>query len=569
MKKQTSEEIALYFMEHSARDRIISDVFHYFEVDCLLRSSMNVSMLEEKINAFQKTGCADPSLLRAIVELIREGKEEIVKREALLFGEIVSYLEKHVSDSFTVEELARRFYIDHYYLCHFFKHRMGCSVNHYRMELKLEKAAHLMLESDRRIVEIASLCGFDNASYFSEKFKEFFGITPTAFRMGKDEKGYQVFQTAADLRFVSRLPAIHLTDGKPQRRSYPIIEKNIVYEPNTRDGLFLHEAAIVEFKGVLYASWYNCPEIELHGYTPICGKRSYDGGKTWTKIETIAADKSGAILYCPPVYAVCEDKLYMLMNQMVAPDHIHSLDLYVLDPQSDRFVFLWSRPIPFKLNTAPLLLPNGSLMLPGRIGELDGFPNTPAVLISDSGLVDAEWRLVKIAENGNLWDGTKLVHPEMTAMLAGDVIYMIARNDQRNAPLLYLSEDYGNSWSEAYTFDLPIISTKMYCGNLSDGRCYIVANVVNGTNREEMFKRSKLVLYLSEKNTMRFDEEILLYEAGESGIPDSVFCHYPAAVESEGTLRIIATVSYRGDGEGEQRGAVLFTVPLTEDGSVL
>lgn len=35
------------------------------------------------------------------------------------------------------------------------------------------------------------------------------------------------------------------------------------------------------------------------------------------------------------------------------------------------------------------------VVLPGRIGELDGFSNTPAVLISDNGKINAEWCLVK------------------------------------------------------------------------------------------------------------------------------------------------------------------------------
>ena len=41
---------------------------------------------------------------------------------------------------------------------------------------------------------------------------------------------------------------------------------------------FLHEAAIIGFKGVLYASWYNCVKTELQGSTPIRGAKSFDSG---------------------------------------------------------------------------------------------------------------------------------------------------------------------------------------------------------------------------------------------------------------------------------------------------
>lgn len=225
---------------------------------------------------------------------------------------------------------------------------------------------------------------------------------------------------------------------------------------------FLHEAAIIEYHGTLFAAWYNCEEKELIGPTPIRQKRSKDGGKTWSDIETVAEDQTGKILFCPPVYGICEDKLYMLINEMVSADHIHALDLYVFQEEKDCFEFLWSKPIPFKLNTNVYKMANGKLLLPGRIAELDGFPNTPAVLISDSGKIDDDWRLVYIQENGDLPDGSKLVHPEITAIIEDNKIAMFSRDDERKVPLVYLSQDYGETWSDAFSYDIPFSDSKIY-----------------------------------------------------------------------------------------------------------
>ena len=112
------------------------------------------------------------------------------------------------------------------------------------------------------------------------------------------------------------------------------LPRQSVHRPDDGLGTFLHEAAIVAYKGVLYASWYLCPEQELIGYTPIVGRRSYDGGATWTEPEILAEDPTERILYCPPVYGTADGKLYLLMNQMVEADHIHSLDLYVLNEET-------------------------------------------------------------------------------------------------------------------------------------------------------------------------------------------------------------------------------------------
>ncbi|MBE6930465.1 MAG: exo-alpha-sialidase [Ruminococcaceae bacterium] len=366
---------------------------------------------------------------------------------------------------------------------------------------------------------------------------------------------FHVFQRPEDAKLTAMLKSAHFLPETGCEELNVRFERTMVREPDDTFG-FLHESAVIEFKGVLYTSWYSCPKHELSGYTPICGKRSLDGGKTWSDMEIIAEDKSEKILYCPPVYGVCDGKLYMLINEMVAPDHMHALDLYVLNEETGKFDFLWSRPIPFKLNTNVVTLPNGKLLLPGRVTELDCFPNTPAVMISDSGKIDAEWRIVRIAENGDLPDGSQLVHPEISVICCDDTLYMFNRNDQRRVPLVYVSKDFGETWSDVMAHDIPYAATKIYTGTLSDGRNYLIANYADA----DRFDRSRLVLWLTEPGSMTFTKMLLLLDAPNSGIPGATACHYPAAHEENGKLYIIATLSY----EWSCRGAILFTVDLKD-----
>lgn len=329
-----------------------------------------------------------------------------------------------------------------------------------------------------------------------------------------------------------------------------------VQQPDDRFG-FLHETAIIEHHGVLYASWYCCPEKELDGHTPICGRRSHDGGQTWSDVEIIADAADAGVMYCPPVYGVCHGRLYMLMNQMVAPDHMHALDLFILNEETGRFERLWSRPIPFKLNTNVITLPDGRLLLPGRVAELDGFPNTPAVMISDSGEIDAPWRIVRIAPDGNMPDGSKLVHPEMTVICHEGLLYAFGRNDERSVPYVYISHDLGETWSGMLAHDIPYTASKIWAGTLSDGRHYMIANV-------DKPGRRKLSLLLTKPGTLLFTREIVLFDEACSVLPGINVCHYPAAVEHSGKLYVIATMNY----EWSRRGAVLFAVPINKEESI-
>lgn len=551
-KKQTAKDIAQLFEEKIGDDNLISDIFDYLQFDCKIRAFIDPHKLDEGIKKFYELQSVDS--LIPVIDLILQGKEASFVEDKTLLANVKAYIVDHLNDALTVEQIASAFHVSYYYLCHLFKKLTNKTINQFRTEKLLEKAIRILLETDSKISDIAVICGFDNFSYFSEVFIKYVGISPSEFR--KKYAGYILhpFYEFDDMLLALRMKTVQLLDCDDNYDSLecPFVH---IHDPSEDFGYFLHEAAIISYKGVLYASWYNCPEKELVGYTPIVGRRSYDGGKTWTAPEIIAEDKSGAILYCPPVYGICDGKLYMLVNQMVSADHIHSLDLYFLNEETDKFELLWSRPIPFKLNTNVVALPNGKLILPGRVGELDAFPNTPAVMISDSGKIDAEWRVVKVAPNGDLPDGSCLVYPETTLLCCDNVLYLFNRNDRRKVPLVYVSRDFGESWSEAMAHDIPYRGTKIYSGMLSDGRFYLIANA-------DRSNRSKLVLYVSEKNEVKFTRQKVLIDC-EVSDDDMKQCHYPAAVESGGKLYIIATADYAGE-ELRGRGAVLFTLELSE-----
>lgn len=550
-KTFNTRDLAMFFAQNEEKDNIISAIFNHFRLDCLERCNINPSQLDELIRKFCQSETCDVEIITSIIDMIRMGQEISSNKEKELVKSIESYVAEHCLEDISIEQIAEQLNISYYYMCHIFKNNYGISVNTFRTQKRLEIAMRKLIETDEKITDIAVLSGFNNISYFTETFTKMVGISPTLFREKNKNIPLHKFYSFDDIIFATNLPNDTFIDENIEEINLKT-EMISVSMPDEKFG-FLHEAAIIKYHGVLYASWYNCPKNELIGFTPICEKRSYDDGKTWTELEIVCEDRTGKILYCPPVYGICDDKLYMLVNQMVAPDHIHSLDLYVLNNQTDKFELLWSRPIPFKLNTNVVTLPNGKLMLPGRIGELDGFPITPAVLISDSGKIDAEWRLVKIAENGDLPNGKKLVHPEISVMWVEDTLYMFNRNDAYKVPLVYSSKDFGETWSDVHTLDVPYISCKIYAGNLSDGRNYLIANI-------DEFDRSRLAIYLTDKNSKMFNKKIVLFDGKTTNIKNANSCHYPCAYESDNKLYIIATVSYNWI----TRGAGLFVLDLNE-----
>lgn len=80
------------------------------------------------------------------------------------------------------EEYAKMCGLTPYYFIHLFKEVTGQSPIKYISEANMKKAEHLLNDTDMCVTVIASLTGFESPSYFSKRFKERFGKTPSEYR---------------------------------------------------------------------------------------------------------------------------------------------------------------------------------------------------------------------------------------------------------------------------------------------------------------------------------------------------------------------------------------------------
>jgi len=161
---------------------------------------------------------------------------------------------------------------------------------------------------------------------------------------------------------------------------------------------------------------------------------------------------------------------------------------------------------------------------------------------------------VKVSENEYLVDGSKQIYPETSLIINKNKLYLFSRNDARKIPLVYISEDMGETWSEAHSHDIPIPATKAYSGTLSDGRNYIIGNLYYG--------RKRLAMFISEPETMDFTKAIVINHNKNKTLGFGLQWHYPVAYEENGKLYIIQTVTV--DEKENKRGAVLSVVDLSK-----
>lgn len=127
-------------------------------------------------------------LLHAELEANQKAVPETVVKTGVhqKVHEVALYLQTHIHESVSLEELAQRFFMSRSYLTRSFRNVTGFSVVEYMTYIRIQKAQQLLRESDRSITEIADLCGFGNITYFEKVFKTTTGHTPVQYRKTVD-----------------------------------------------------------------------------------------------------------------------------------------------------------------------------------------------------------------------------------------------------------------------------------------------------------------------------------------------------------------------------------------------
>lgn len=99
---------------------------------------------------------------------------------------LLQYLNLHLADPLTIDELAARFYISKYHMMRRFRQETGYSVHGYLTEKRLLLARQLLGQGCTP-AEAAAQAGYQDYSTFSRAYKKQFGHGPSADTKGKQQ----------------------------------------------------------------------------------------------------------------------------------------------------------------------------------------------------------------------------------------------------------------------------------------------------------------------------------------------------------------------------------------------
>ena len=103
------------------------------------------------------------------------------KHYEVKFTQILEYMKAHIHEPLTIADICRGTGFSPRTVKRVFESQTDCGALHYFLKLKIGEAKSLLYETDLAVTEISDKLGFSSVHYFSRVFKNFTGISPTAY----------------------------------------------------------------------------------------------------------------------------------------------------------------------------------------------------------------------------------------------------------------------------------------------------------------------------------------------------------------------------------------------------
>ncbi len=184
------QRIVLYFLASSvlsqdmlAKLNAASGMYHPVATDSgVVHSLLQMILKEQNSDAPYSTESMIATLNTLLIRILRNTTAEPKRESRGRMNDIIEYIDLHSGEDIKLSDLAAKFYISEYYLCHEFKKYTNRTVVEYINMNRLLRAQRLLAETDDSISSIAEICGFNSLTNFNRTFKGNVGMPPSAFR---------------------------------------------------------------------------------------------------------------------------------------------------------------------------------------------------------------------------------------------------------------------------------------------------------------------------------------------------------------------------------------------------
>ena len=139
--------------------------------------------IEIHLDAYLLKPASEEMIIETLRKCLRKKQENIKhtsKNQNLSY--VINYIDSHYKNEITLKELANIAHFSPTYLSKKFHQELGCTLNSYINNKRIENAKLLLEKTEWYIQEIAVDCGFVNVSHFNKVFKNIVGKSPMEYK---------------------------------------------------------------------------------------------------------------------------------------------------------------------------------------------------------------------------------------------------------------------------------------------------------------------------------------------------------------------------------------------------
>ena len=158
----------------------LSREYHFDKLELLTVYEQGLMHKKENISELKiliKPLCHMLSLLQITIGDVRS-----IESKSKTFDSILAFVQRNIMQDITLRSIADACACSESTVSHLFKEYTNQSVKKYINNLRIKQAERLLVTTDLPIGNIATLCGFADANYFSTAFKKSVGLSPVKYR---------------------------------------------------------------------------------------------------------------------------------------------------------------------------------------------------------------------------------------------------------------------------------------------------------------------------------------------------------------------------------------------------
>ena len=130
-------------------------------------------------------------VIRILISLERKAKSSVqpenvsklnIHTQNELFNQMDAYLQRNLYKNISRKDLSEVFHISSSHLARIFRNASGMTISTRLVQLRIDRAKQLLLESSLPISEISLQVGYTNFSHFTHTFRKMTGVTPSDYR---------------------------------------------------------------------------------------------------------------------------------------------------------------------------------------------------------------------------------------------------------------------------------------------------------------------------------------------------------------------------------------------------